>query len=109
MTDNPSTPTDPHDLETVVNRFADVMRDSETATSHLTCTEVDAMLHLLLISGRADAAESVLIGHASGDDDETDLHRHIWQSQQDADGVLDHFHTVDLVRAYLADIYTIGE
>ena len=41
---------------------------------HLTCSEVEPLLHLLETLGWEDSAEALLDGHAAADEDDTDEH-----------------------------------
>lgn len=43
---------------------------------HMTCGEADTLANLLRVAGRADLAESLILGHAE-EDDEGDSHYYV--------------------------------
>ena len=68
----------PEALADALAELADMMGDIWTAGDvgpHMRCCEADAVAEVLRLSGRADAAETWIDGHARGDDDEDDGHR----------------------------------
>ncbi|MEU4984881.1 hypothetical protein [Streptomyces sp. NPDC021969] len=65
------------DLYSAIHTFADIFGDGMTAMNvggHFTCSEADRMATALMEGGHKRAAMTFLEGHASGDDDEDDIH-----------------------------------
>lgn len=58
------------------------LAQAEEGTGHLTCTEIQPMIDLLLLAGFRDLARDLILGHALGDDDTDDLHHHIYLSAE---------------------------
>jgi hypothetical protein len=73
-------------------------------TGHLTCSEIQPMVDLLLLAGFRKLAENVVLGHALGDDDIDDVHHHIYMAAEGGIGP-----DADTLAAELIDAHLRGE
>ncbi|ATI18935.1 hypothetical protein SEA_JANUS_72 [Streptomyces phage Janus] len=65
------------DVYSALSVFADILGDGMTAFhvgGSFTCSEANRMAEALMVGGHKKAAMTFLEGHASGDDDEGDIH-----------------------------------
>ena len=67
-------------MQAALERFAQAMVDAHEALGHLTCSEFQPIPELLVLLGKRDEAESVIIGHALGDDDADDVHAELFDA-----------------------------
>jgi hypothetical protein len=74
------------DLIPAIRRAGELLASAHEGLGHLTCGEIQGVIDLLLAAKLRDTAIDVITSHAMGDDDEDDVHHHIYLATTDNDG-----------------------
>jgi len=70
-------PTTP-DLIPAIRRAGELLASAHEGLGHLLCSEIQGVIDLLLAAGLRGTTIDVITSHARGDDDEDDVHHHIY-------------------------------
>lgn len=66
-----------------VDNALDTLINLAEALSHLTCIEAEALADLYFAFGRVEEGQSIITGHAYGDDDADDMHHRLYLELHD--------------------------
>jgi hypothetical protein len=72
-------------LTSALSMLASRMEQIGEGAEHLTCSETEAIIDVLVLSGHASAATALRDGHAGGDEDFGDMHHARWHELWDHD------------------------
>jgi hypothetical protein len=72
-------------LTSALSVLAEQMQYLQEGAEHLTCSETEAIIDVLVLSGHTEAASALRDGHAGGDEDPGDQHHARWHGLYEHD------------------------
>jgi hypothetical protein len=91
------------ELLTGIAAMAETLDQSEFAFAHLTCSEADSVVAVLAVAGHLRVAISLVIGHAT-DDEDGDQHYAVHEAWVRYDNGGDRAEMLSLAHAYVAEL-----